>query len=287
MIWVVGKNGMLGREILGVFDKNNIEYFATGSDIDIRNLDLLKDFIADKNIKTIINCSAYTKVDLAEDEVDLCYSVNSLGVSNLVEVAKSIDANFIHFSTDYVFDGKSKTPYKEDSKTSPINIYGRSKLKGEEYSKEYSKSMIIRVSWLYGVFGKNFVATMINLMNTKDSIKVVNDQLGSPTHTLDVANFIYDIICNDNIKYGIYHYSNDGNISWYDFALSIYELGVKFGFINNKCIINPCSSLEYPTKAKRAEYTVFSLEKIKNIFNIKIPNYKDSLTKYFEILKTK
>lgn len=283
MIWIIGKNGMLAQDILKTFNNNNIEYIATASDIDITNIDLINNFSKDKNIKKIINCSAYTKVDLAEDEKDICFKVNSEGVKNITEIANNINADFIHFSTDYVFDGKNTKPYNEEDKTNPINIYGKSKLDGEKHALNYDKSIVIRVSWLYGIYGKNFVYTMINLMNSKESIKVVNDQFGSPTFTQDVSEIVLNIVNYKNVDYGLYHYTNEGNISWYDFASAIYRKGKEYNIIQNNCLINPCSTEEYPTKAKRPPYSVLSIEKIKKY--AKIYDYEYSLNKFFQAYK--
>lgn len=285
MVWIIGKNGMLAQDILQVFNKNNIDYNATASDIDITNIDILNNFSKDKNIKTIINCSAYTKVDLAEDEKDICYKVNGEGVKNITEIASNIKADLIHFSTDYVFDGENTKPYTEEDAANPINIYGESKLEGEKYALSYNKSIVIRVSWLYGIYGKNFVYTMINLMNSKESIKVVNDQFGSPTFTQDVSEVIYNLIDKKNFDYGLYHYTNEGNISWYDFANSIYKIGKEYNIINNNCKINSCTTEEYPTKAKRPKYSVLSVEKIKKY--AKIYDYEYSLNNFFKAHKNK
>ena len=283
MVWIIGKNGMLAQDIIDTFNKNNVEYIATTSDIDVTNIDILNNFVKDKNIKTIINSSAYTKVDLAEDEKDICYKVNSEGVKNISEIASNINADLIHFSTDYVFDGENTKPYTEKDKTNPINIYGKSKLEGENYALKLPNSIVIRISWLYGLYGKNFVYTMINLMNSKESIKVVNDQFGSPTYTKDVAEVILDFIQKNNLDYGLYHYTNDGNISWYDFANSIYKKGKEYNIINNDCKINPCTTEEYPTKAKRPKYSVLSVEKIKKY--VKIYNYEYSLNSFLKAYK--
>lgn len=285
MIWIIGKNGMLAQDIINAFNKNNIEYIATASDIDITNIDILNNFSKDKNIKMIINCSAYTKVDLAEDEKELCYKVNGEGIKNISEIASNIKADLIHFSTDYVFDGENTKPYTEEDKTNPINIYGKSKLEGEKYALALSNSIVMRISWLYGIYGKNFVYTMINLMNSKESIKVVNDQFGSPTYTGDVAETISDFILKNNLDYGLYHYTNEGNISWYDFANSIYKIGKKYNVITNDCKINPCSTEEYPTKAKRPKYSVLSVEKIKKY--AKIYDYEYGLNNFFKAHKNK
>ena len=285
MIWIIGKNGMLAQDIINAFNKNNIEYIATASDIDITNIDILNNFSKDKNIKMIINCSAYTKVDLAEDEKELCYKVNGEGIKNISEIASNIKADLIHFSTDYVFDGENTKPYTEEDKTNPINIYGKSKLEGEKYALALSNSIVMRISWLYGIYGKNFVYTMINLMNSKESIKVVNDQFGSPTYTGDVAETISDFILKNNLDYGLYHYTNEGNISWYDFANSIYKIGKEYNIINNNCKINSCTTEEYPTKAKRPKYSVLSVEKIKKY--AKIYDYEYSLNNFFKAHKNK
>ncbi|MEI0566359.1 dTDP-4-dehydrorhamnose reductase [Brachyspira pulli] len=281
MVWIIGKNGMLAQDILDTFNKNNIEYIATASDIDITNIDILNNFSKDKDIKTIINCSAYTKVDLAEDEKDICFKVNGEGVKNITEIASHIKADLIHFSTDYVFDGQNTKPYTEEDKTNPINTYGKSKLEGENYALSYNKSTVIRVSWLYGINGNNFVKTMIKLMNSKESIKVVNDQFGSPTFTKDVAEAVLNLIDKNN--YGLYHYTNEGNISWYDFANSIYKIGKEYNVIDNDCTVNPCTTEEYPTKAQRPKYSVLSIEKIKKY--AKIYNYEFSLNQFFQSYK--
>lgn len=285
MIWVIGKNGMLAQDIIEAFYKNNIEYTATASDVDITNIDILNNFSKDKNIKTIINCSAYTKVDLAEDEKDICYKINGEGVKNIAEIASNMKADLIHFSTDYVFDGENTKPYTEEDKTNPINIYGKSKLEGEKQALALSNSIVMRISWLYGIYGKNFVYTMINLMNSKESIKVVNDQFGSPTYTGDVAEVVLGFIQKNNLDYGLYHYTNEGNISWYDFANSIYKIGKEYNVINNDCKINPCTTEEYPTKAKRPKYSVLSVEKIKKY--AKIYDYEYSLNNFFKAHKNK
>ncbi|MEI0698292.1 dTDP-4-dehydrorhamnose reductase [Brachyspira intermedia] len=285
MVWIIGKNGMLAKDILYTFDKNSIEYVATDSDIDITNIDILNNFSKDKNIKTIINCSAYTKVDLAEDEKDICYKVNGEGVKNIAEIASNIKSDLIHFSTDYVFDGESTKPYTEEDKTNPINIYGKSKLEGENYALSYNKSIVIRVSWLYGINGNNFVKTMIKLMNSKESIKVVNDQFGSPTFTQNVSEEIFNLVDKKSFYYGLYHYTNEGNISWYDFANSIYKIGKEYNVINNYCKINPCTTGEYLTKAKRPKYSVLSVEKIKKY--AKTYDYEYSLNNFFKAYKNK
>lgn len=284
-IWVIGKNGMLAKDILKVFDKNNIYYFATGREVDITNINDLNNYIKNKNIDIVINCAAYTKVDLAEDEPEICAKINGFGVKNIAEICENKNLKLIHFSTDYVFDGTSDKPYKENDSTNPINVYGKSKLEGEKYALSLSKSLIIRISWLYGINGNNFVYTMINLMKSKDTIKVVNDQYGSPTNTLDIANLILYLIKDiKDFNFGIYHYTNEGNISWFDFASSIYDLAMKNNILNRDCIIEPCKSEEYKTKAKRPKFSVLSKEKIKNDYKINLIDYKESLNSFLKSL---
>ena len=284
-IWVVGKNGMLAKDILKLFDKNNISYFSTGREVDITNINDLNNYIKNKNIEIVINCAAYTKVDLAEDETEICYKINDLGVKNIAEICENEKLKLIHFSTDYVFDGTSDKPYKESDSTNPINVYGKSKLEGEKHALSLSKSLIMRISWLYGINGNNFVHTMLNLMKSKDSIKVVNDQYGSPTNTLDIANLILHIIKDiKDFNFGTYHYTNEGNISWFDFANSIYDLAKKNNILNKDCIIEPCKSEEYKTKANRPKFSVLSKEKIKNDYKIDLIDYKESLNSFLKSL---
>ena len=281
-IWLIGKNGMLAKDILKLFDKNNMPYFSTGREVDITNINDLNNYIKNKNIDVVINCAAYTKVDLAEDEPEICYKINGFGVKNIAEICENEKLKFIHFSTDYVFDGTSDKPYKESDYTNPINVYGKSKLEGEKHALSLSESLIIRISWLYGINGNNFVHTILNFMKSRDSIKVVNDQYGSPTNTLDIANLILHIIKDFN--FGIYHYTNEGNISWFDFANSIYNLAKKNNILNKDCIIEPCKSEEYKTKAKRPKFSVLSKEKIKSDYKIDLIDYKESLNSFLKSL---
>lgn len=273
---------MLAKDISKIFDKNNISYFSTGREVDITNINDLNNYVKNKNIDIVINCAAYTNVDLAEEEVEICSKINGLGVKNIAEICKNKNSKLIHFSTDYVFDGVSDKPYKETDYTNPINIYGKSKLEGEKYALSLRESLIIRISWAYGINGNNFVYTMLNLMKSKDSIKVVNDQYGSPTNTLDIANLILYII--KDFSFGVYHYTNEGNISWFDFASSIYDLAKKNNILNKNCIIEACKTEEFKTKARRPKFSVLSKEKIKNDYKIDIIDYKESLNSFLKNL---
>ena len=287
MIWVIGSNGMLARDIILMLEKKSISYIATNSEIDITSLKSLKKEALKIKPSYLINCAAYTKVDMAEDESDLAHKINADGVANITVIAKDYNAKLIHFSTDYVFDGLSQKPYSEDDKTNPINVYGKTKLEGEQNALILDNSLVFRVSWLYGINGANFVYTMLRLMNEKDSIKVVSDQYGSPTNTIDIANIVIDIIKNNSNISGLYNYTNDGAISWYDFALEIYKKGIEYKQINSECIINPCVTSEYPTKAIRPKYSLMSKEHIKRDLSIELVNWKTSLDIFFHTLINK
>jgi dTDP-4-dehydrorhamnose reductase len=219
-----------------------------------------------------INCAAYTAVDKAEIEKELAWQVNAEAVGLLAAACRDYDSRFIHISTDYVFDGASFTPYKEDSPANPPGVYGASKREGEKQAGQLNPgSLIIRTSWVYSEFGKNFVKTMLRLMSEKESINVVNDQLGSPTYAVDLAEAILKIISLQQWQPGIYHYCNEGIISWYDFAVAIKEIA---GY---PCKINPIPTSQYPTPAKRPAYSVLDTTKIREVFNIGIKPWKESL----------
>lgn len=289
MIWVIGHHGMLGTQLCEDLTKNNIDFIGSGSETDICNLELLEKFAEEKSkngskISLIVNCSAYTKVDLAEDEKDEAYKINAEGVKNISLVAKKIGAALIHVSTDYVFDGNGTSPYKESDEVSPIGVYGKTKLEGEKQVSEILENhYILRTAWLYGKYGKNFAATMVNLMNSRDSLKVVSDQKGTPTNCCTLSDVILKIVkSNLSVPFGIYHVTDEGETTWFDFAKEIYECGKKSGAISNSnCVINPCTTEEYPTKAKRPHYSVLSKEKIQNALGINLPDWKSSLKNYF------
>ncbi len=287
MIWLIGNKGMLGRKVELFLQKNKIDYLSSDREIDITDKNILSDFVKDKKISWIINCAAYTAVDKAEDEKELVYKLNSDGAENIAYTAKLKNAKLIHISTDYVYDGFKNTPYVETDNTNPLSTYGKSKLAGDDKIINLIKNyFIIRTSWLYGENGKNFVTTMIKLMNEKDKISVVNDQKGSPTFTTDLADFIIHLINIDSNKFGIYNFSNEGEISWFDFALKIYELAKKKGLITKNTLIEPIPTDQYPTKAIRPKYSVFSKEKIKTTFGYKIRNWEDALEEFIMNMET-
>ncbi len=260
-IWVVGAKGMLGHEVTDILDEKRIQYLATDIDCDITDLSVLESYISGKEFTHIINCAAYTAVDQAEDDEDQAFLLNAVGPKNLALAAKKNNIILIHVSTDYVFDGKNPKGYNPNDPVNPISAYGRTKASGEKFIQEIlDKFYIVRTSWLYGKYGKNFVVTMLNLMNERDTISVVNDQHGAPTYAVDLAKYLISLVFLD-INFGIYHFTNIGEITWYDFACSIYDLGEAIGLIHNKCSIIPISSSDFNSKASRPIYSYLLNEK--------------------------
>ena len=276
-ILVTGSGGQLGMEIWKLSERypSYKFLFTTREDLPIDNFELVKNFFEQRQIDHCINCAAYTAVDKAESEKEKAFLINADAAGNLATVCKAHHTQLIHISSDYVFDGSSSTPYKEEDRISPINMYGASKLKGEELVlNNNAAAVIIRTSWVYSSFGTNFVKTMLRLLKEKESINVVSDQQGCPTYAADLAEVIMTIVEKDNNEYspsGIFNYCNTGVITWYEFAKAIKK------FSKSKCLINPIPSSAYPVPAKRPQYSVLDTTKIKSTFNIAIPNWKDSL----------
>lgn len=275
---------MLGTEIARQLSENKIDFVGTDIDVDITNPQALAKFVKGKDISYIINCSAYTAVDKAESDADFAKKLNEDGPRNIANLVNQIHAKMIHISTDYVFDGTGNEPYTEDMSVAPIGVYGRTKAAGEAAVRQNLKEYyIIRTAWLYGWAGKNFVYTMIKAMNTHDSVKVVNDQKGSPTFAGDLANVIIQIINKDDVPYGTYHCTDLGEITWWDFTNEIKRIGVEKGIITNKeCVVNPCTTDEYPTPAKRPAYSVLSKDKIQKALKITLPDWKQSLKVFID-----
>ena len=281
-ILVTGANGQLGMEFrtISMLYPGYEFLFTTKEDLSIIDTANVESFFSTNDIAYCINCAAYTAVDKAEAEKEIAFENNGTAVGNLAAVCKKNGSRFIHISTDYVFNGNATEPYKETDETDPVNIYGASKLQGEkEALKNNMDTIIIRTSWVYSSFGKNFVKTMLRLMSEKESISVVSDQVGCPTYANDLAEAIMKIISeNEKPMGGIYNYSNRGVISWYEFALAIKEIS------ESSCTVNPVSSSQYPTPAKRPNYSVLDTTKIQQVFNIEIPFWKDSLEKCIALL---
>ena len=283
-ILVTGSNGQLGSEIREISDRyENYNFVFT----DVEELDLtisedIDSFFTDNKIDVCVNCAAYTAVDKAEDEIELAMLVNSTAVDNLSKVCKNNGTLLFHISTDYVFNGKHFMPYSETDTVSPDSQYGLSKLKGEEaVMLNCDKAIIVRTSWLYSSHGNNFVKTLIKLGNERDQLSVVSDQVGTPTYAADLAEAIMVMIASfDETKpKEIYHFSNEGAISWYDFGKAIMKLS------NIECAINPIDSKDYPSKANRPFYSVLSKSKIKKHYGVNVPYWEDSLRRM--IIKSK
>jgi dTDP-4-dehydrorhamnose reductase len=286
MIWVVGANGMLGQDVVRKLDVVGLHHLDSDLDCDITNSIAVKGFADGRGIKWIINCSAYTAVDKAEEEEAKADMVNATGPLNLGRCAAEIGARVIHISTDYVFDGKASLPYTEDHRPAPQGSYGRTKARGEILlAKATPSHFVVRTAWLYGARGKNFVYAMLRLMNERDDIAIVDDQYGSPTYTADLASALCVIVEKDSRSYGIYHYTNEGETTWFEFARSIFEMGKARGRIGRWCNVRPISTDQYPTKATRPKYSVLSKEKIKQTLGISIPTWQNALERFFAELE--
>lgn len=275
-ILITGANGQLGQSILEQSTSyKNIEcFFVTRNELNITNESLIESYFQDKDFDFVVNCAAYTAVDKAEDFPEDAYLVNAKATEYLAKITHQKNIPFIHISTDYVFDGTDSIPRKEDDKTNPIGVYGETKLDGEILAiNNNPKTIVLRTAWVYSRFGNNFVKTMLKLFKERESLSVVNDQIGSPTNALDLAKAILDIIEKEQIVYGIFNYSNEGECSWFDFATKIKE------YSNSTIEINPVPSSAFPTKAKRPAYSLLDKTKIKEIYNIDVPEWQNSLKK--------
>lgn len=283
-ILVTGANGQLGSEMrrLGAISPNNY-IFTDIAELDITDQSAVAKFVATNGVNVIINCAAYTNVDKAEDEPALAELINATAVANLASAAKSVDATLIHISTDYVFGMDGNTPRTEDMPTSPLGVYGRTKLAGEQAIAAVGcKSLIFRTAWLYSEFGTNFLKTILRLTAERPTLNVVFDQVGTPTYAGDLAVLIFSIIEYDTYEgnEGIYHFSNEGVCSWYDFAT---EIALAAG--HTECKITPCRSNEFPSKVTRPAYSVLDKSKVKRTFDVEIPYWRDSMTHCINRLK--
>ncbi|CAL2094198.1 dTDP-4-dehydrorhamnose reductase [Tenacibaculum sp. 190524A02b] len=284
-ILVTGANGQLGseiKELSPLYTKHNF-FFEGSKELDITNYEKVKEYISSKEIEAIINCAAYTAVDKAEEEKEKADGVNNAGVANL---AKAIGTGkLIHISTDYVFNGENFTPYIEEDLPNPIGVYGITKLEGEQkVLKSNAEAIIIRTSWVYSSFGNNFVKTMLRLGKERERLNVIFDQVGSPTYARDLGKLCLDILDKEekiNKQAKVYHYSNEGVASWYDFAKAIMD------FSKLQCVIYPIETKEYPTPAKRPNYSLLNKAKIKKDFNIEIPYWRDSLKECIKRIENK
>ncbi len=282
-IVVTGANGQLGSEIkvLAEQDSRNSFFFLDRKQLPLDQTLIIQDILGMYQPDLIIHCAAYTAVDKAESEPELADAINHLATEEIAQYCRLHQAKLIAVSTDYVFDGSSSIPLREEESPAPVNTYGLSKLKGEQAIQKWCpEGIIIRTSWVYSTFGNNFVKTMIRLMTEKEKISVIDDQIGSPTYAKDLAQAIFEIIQSDQWVGGIYHYSNEGEISWYDFAVAIRDA------CDLVCNITPIPSSQYPTPAKRPKYSLLDKSKIKSIFKVKVPFWEDSLIQMLNNLNT-
>lgn len=282
-ILVTGANGQLGNEMRRVSATSDNRYLFTDvNELDITDVDAVRSMMKQERVNVIVNCAAYTNVDRAEDDFATADLLNNRAVENLAIAAKEADATLVHISTDYVFRGDRNIPCRETWETDPLGVYGKTKLEGERsLIATGCKYLIFRTAWLYSSFGKNFVKTMRQLTAAKDSLKVVFDQVGTPTYAGDLAALIHKLVEENLLHHqGIYHFSNEGVCSWYDFAREISELS------GNRCDIQPCHSDEFPSRVERPHFSVLDKTKVKETFGIKIPYWKDSLKKCISELET-
>ena len=275
-ILITGANGQLGNELRKISEYfSNYRFFFTDiAELDIANPDAVNDFFKKNRIQTVLNCAAYTAVDKAESEEPAATLINATAVEYLAKACNMAEATLIHLSTDYVYDGCACKPYSEDHYTAPALVYGRSKLAGEVAALATPKSVVIRTSWLYSSFGNNFVKTMLRLGKERETLNVVFDQVGTPTYAADLAQAIMEIVKTteqNDLKTGIFNYSNEGVCSWYDFAREIMQQA------GLKCAVRPIETKDYPTPATRPHYSVLNKARFKAAYNLEIPYWKDSL----------
>lgn len=276
MVLVTGASGQLGFDVILELKKQNIDCIGVSSkDLNLTNHQEVEKYIINLNPKIVIHCGAYTAVDNAENEPELCESINTKGTESIAKACKNIDATMIYISTDYIFDGRGTTPFNETSTTNPLGVYGKTKLKGEILVKELlEKYFILRISWVFGLNGNNFVKTMVRLGKEKESLSVVSDQIGSPTYTLDLAKLICHMIKTE--KYGIYNVTNDGYCSWADFAKKIMEIK------NLNCVVNEIPTSEYKTLATRPLNSRLDKNKLIDNGFSKLPTWEDALVRFLK-----
>ncbi|MHB9141338.1 MAG: dTDP-4-dehydrorhamnose reductase [Paludibacter sp.] len=280
-ILITGSKGQLGNEMQQAAKRYPaFQYIYTDVDeLDICDKKALNDFVKTNDVNIIVNCAAYTAVDKAEDDVELCYKINRDAVRNIGEVAQENKLKVLQVSTDYVFDGTNYLPYTEDMPVCPATVYGKSKLEGEQALLEScEQAVILRTSWLYSSFGNNFVKTMLKLGTERDSLNVIFDQVGTPTYAADLADSILNILSQDAFVPGIYHYSDEGVCSWYDFTKTIHRIA------GISCDVHPIETKDYPARTPRPHYSVLNKAKIKSTFGISIPHWEESLVKCIHLI---
>ena len=285
MIWLVGNRGMLGMAVDRRLQSQKLEHVATDLDLDITDGRRVQAFANPLDLSWIINCSAYTAVDRAEDEPEQTFRINAEGVRNLALTARRKEARLLHISTDYVFDGRKEGAYLETDTPNPMGVYGSSKLQGEIYICENIAShVILRTAWLYGHDGNNFVRTMLRLFREQDEVMVVEDQWGSPTLADDLADIILHIITREKSHYGIFNFTNEGRTNWFEFAAMILELARKYHIVDRELQLIPIKTNQYPTKALRPANSYLSKEKIKQVCKIPVRSWQEALESFMSDL---
>ncbi len=281
-IWLVGAAGMLGRQLAGEFAARGWAFFASDREVDIRDPRQLEATARSRRIAWIVNCAAFTAVDRAEDEPEAALAVNALGVENLARLAGEIGAKLIHFSSDYVFAGDRDAPYLELDEPNPLSRYGWSKLQGElRLASRLDRHFLLRVSWLYGVHGPNFVHTMLRVFAEQEKARVVNDQFGSPTYAALLARNVAGLVAADSERFGTYHYCDAGVISWFDFAVAIQELALQTGMIVKKIPVEAISSREFTTRAQRPARSVLDCAKVQAELGFRVHPWRSNLEDFF------
>lgn len=281
-ILVTGSHGQLGNEMQQAASRYPaFQYIYTDvEELDICDKNALQTFVKENKVNIIVNCAAYTAVDKAEDDVELCYRINRDAVRNIGEVAQENKVKVVHVSTDYVFDGTNHLPYTEDLPVCPATVYGKSKLEGEQVLLESCDQVVIlRTAWLYSSFGNNFVKTMMKLGKERDALNVIFDQIGTPTYAADLADTILTLLSHETFIPGIYHFSDEGVCSWYDFTKSIHRIA------GITCDVRPIETKDYPARTPRPNYSVLNKAKIKSTYGINIPHWEESLEKCITLLK--
>ena len=277
-ILVTGVKGQLGYDVMNELAKRE----HTGIGVDVEEMDItdaakVEQVIKESEVEAVIHCAAYTAVDAAEDNAELCHKINAEGTENIAKVCKELDLKMIYISTDYVFNGEGTRPWEPDDEREPLNVYGQAKYEGELAVEKYlEKYYIVRIAWVFGVNGKNFIKTMLNLSETHDELSVVNDQIGSPTYTYDLAKLLVDMVETD--KYGRYHATNEGLCTWYEFATEIFRQAGK------KITVHPVTSEQFPSKAKRPHNSRMSKDKLEANGLDRLPTWQDALNRYLKTI---
>ena len=290
MIWITGNKGLLGSELSHYLTSMEIPHVGTDLDVDIRDTEQLKNFIQNKKLTYVINCAAYSAVDLAEENREEVFAINHLGVKNLVSIANELDIPLIHFSSEFVFDGTSNSDYIETDKVNPQTVYGESKVLADaEIIENCKKYFILRPSWLYGKYKDNFVYMILNLAYKEAIIEIVDEQTGSPTNCLDLSKGVVKIIESNSEAYGLYHFSNEDKTDWYEYATTIFTKAMLYNVLPRDIQANvriyPITTSEHITPAPRPANSYLNSSKFTNIFGMHIPPWKESLIAFVKILK--